>query len=212
VFCALIGVSQKKTESDTVRNKFMPTGIRLGTDVISVIRTLTVESFGGYEFSADVDFYRYFLTLEAGRWERDLKTETDTYANSGNYFRVGMDVNFLKGDPDKNMFFIGARYGKGTFSENLSIEKMDPVWGVITESYANDNSKASWLELTTGLRVKMWKHFWMGYTARYKFGLSTKETTNMIPHEVPGYGRTDKESTWGFNYQVLFRIPLRKIN
>jgi hypothetical protein len=145
-----------------------------------------------------------------GHWERIFSGDNDSYQNSGNYMRAGIDVNFLKTDMDKNMFFIGARYAWGTFSENLTVEIDDPVWGPSIETYTNNDVKAGWLELTTGLRVKMYKFFWMGYTARYKFGLTTNESSNLLPSDVPGYGRTNKDSTWGFNYQLLFRIPVRK--
>jgi len=52
---------------------------------------------------------------------------------------------------------------------------------------------------------------WMGYTARFKFGLKNKGNGEMLPHDVPGYGRTDKDAYWGFNYQIFFRIPFRKM-
>jgi hypothetical protein len=32
----------------------------------------------------------------------------------------------------------------------------------------------------------------------------------MEPYEIPGYGTTNKKSTWGFNYQMLISIPLPK--
>ena len=59
-------------------------------------------------------------------------------------------------------------------------------------------------------KVKMLKFFWMGFTARYKFGLSTDAPRGLIPYDIPGYGKTFKNSTWGFNYYVMFRIPIRK--
>lgn len=182
----------------------------MGTDIISLIRTPTDDSFSGYEVNADVDFYRYYLAVEAGRWERKFQTEEEDYSNSGNYARIGVDVNFLKKDPDKNMFFFGARYGWGTYSENFSVTTVDPVWGTNTINYTNTDIKAGWFELTTGLRVKMLKFFWMGYTARYKFGLNTNEPRGFVSYDVPGYGKTANPSTWGFNYQLLFRIPIRK--
>ncbi len=196
-------------DSLAARPSYLPTGIRIGTDIISLIRTQTDDSFSGYEFNADIDFYRYYLAVEAGRWEREFNAEEETYANSGNYVRIGVDINFLLKDPDKNMFFFGMRYGRGTYSEQLSIMN-DPVWGNVTTSYTNTDVKASWGELTTGLRVKMWKFFWMGYTARYKFALNTNEPSGFVSYDVPGYGKTEKETTWGFNYQILFRIPFRK--
>lgn len=205
-----VAFAQKEDTVKKEKKDFFPTGVRAGIDAISIIRTLTDETFSGYEVCADVDFYRYYFALEIGRWERELASDNDEYTNRGNYARLGIDVNFLKKDPDKNMFFFGARYGWGTFSERLLATTEDPVWGIETSTYTNTDVKASWAELTTGLRVKMWKVFWMGYTARYKFGLNTNEPEGFVPHDVPGYGKTDKPSTWGFNYQLLFRIPIRK--
>ena len=195
-------------EADTVKSRFMPTGVRVGLDAIAIIKSQVQDDFNGYELNADIDFYRYFLTVDVGRWERDFIGETDSYSNEGNYMRVGADINFLKKDVEKNMFFFGARYGFGKFSDRLSINLNDPIWGTRTETYSNDDVKAKWIELTTGLRVKMYKFFWMGYTARYKFGLSTKGDSGLLPSDVPGYGRTDKDSTWGFNYQLFFRLPI----
>lgn len=205
----MLPVCAQKAKKDTLSRDFRPTGIRFGTDLLGLIRTQIKDDFSGYEFNADIDFYRYYLAVEAGHWERYYSTESEEYSNNGNYFRVGVDVNFIKNDPDNNMFFFGARYGRGTFSEDLTIITVDDVWGTGTNSYSNSNLNAGWVEMVTGLRVKMWKFFWMGYTARYKFGLSTDTPQGFEVYDVPGFGRTFKNTTWGFNYQILFRIPLR---
>lgn len=199
-----------KVDSTKQKKDFLPTGIRVGTDVISLIRTATENDFSGYEFNAEVDFYRYYLAVEAGRWEKKLITDEENYRNSGNYMRIGIDVNFLLKDPDRNAFFFGLRYGTSTYSEDLTLITTDPVWNTNTVTYSNDNLHASWGELTTGLRVKMWKFFWMGYTARYKFALNTNEPGGLVSYDVPGYGRTGSSTTWGFNYLLLFRMPIRK--
>jgi hypothetical protein len=201
-------IAQKK-DSLRVRPSYIPTGIRVGTDVISLIRWQADDSFSGYEVNVDVDFYRYYLAAEVGHWERNFLTDEEYYNNGGNYFRVGIDVNFLKKDPDKNMLFFGMRYGSSTYSEYLTVMN-DPVWGTVDANYSNTNIHAGWGELTTGLRVKMLKFFWMGYTARFKFGLNTHEPGGFVSYDVPGYGKTGNETTWGFNYQLLFRIPIRK--
>lgn len=199
-----------KHVTDTVRNKFIPTGVRVGIDLISLGKTQYVKSFSGWEVNAEVDFYRYYLALEYGSWARTYFPDNGKYTNDGNYFRAGVDVNFLKKDPDKNTFFIGFRSGHATFSETFSIDINDPLWGLSQSNYANTNVRARWFELTTGLRVKIWKVIGMGYTARFKFGLKTKNDFAMLPSDVPGYGRTDKENTWGFNYILFVRIPVQK--
>lgn len=189
--------------------RYIPTALRIGGDVISPIRSFTDDKFMGYEVNADIDFYRYYLAVEAGHWERYLETDKEEYSNGGNYFRVGVDVNFLLKDPEKNMFFIGARYGHGKFSENMSITFDDPVWGAQTDTYSNKNVKANWTELTTGLKVRMFGIFWLGCTARYKFWLNNNAPRGFIPYDVPGYGKTYNENTWGFNYYIMFKIPVR---
>lgn len=196
-------------KSDTLAKKdFRPTGIRIGMDILSLIRNPIDDSFNGSEFSADVDFYRYYLVAEVGQWKRNFTTLDETYSNDGSYWRMGVDVNFLKKDEQKNMFFLGVRYASAAFNEQLDIS-LGNTWNTGSTSYSNTNTRATWAEATGGLRVKMGKFFWMGYTARYKFALNTKEQTNLVPHDVPGYGKTNKSSTWGFNYQLFFRIPFK---
>lgn len=210
------GAAQEKEQDDSVkiRPSYVPTGVRLGTDVISIIRSGTDRTFEGWEVNADVDFHRYYFAVDYGYWARSYssieETATRYYSNDGNYWRVGIDANFLKKDPDRNMFFFGLRYGHATFSERLVIAASDDLWGSLNATHSNSRVPAQWFELTTGLRVKMWKFIWMGYTARFKFGLSTGDTPDMLPHDVPGYGRADKDSYWGFNYQIFFRLPVRK--
>ena len=88
------------------------------------------------------------------------------YSNDGTYWRVGVDVNLLVKDPDRNMLFFGARYGKANFSQDLTVL----AWNEFTKDpvpleYHDGSVNAHWIELTGGLRVKIWKAMWMGYTA-----------------------------------------------
>lgn len=204
-------VAQEDTVS--LRERYMPTGIRFGTDAIALAKSIYVDSYTGWEVNADVDFYRYFLAIEYGSSGRHYVGDSVDYMNDGRYWRVGVDVNFLTKDPERNMFFLGLRYARSRFSETFRVIDVDPVWGMnnrFDNPYLNNDMPARWLELTTGLKVRMFNNFWMGYTARFKFGLSTGDAFEMEPHDIPGYGTTHKETTWGFNYQLMYRIPLRK--
>lgn len=194
---------------DTVRNRFLPTGVRFGTDVIALVKSNVQDNFTGWEVNADVDFDRYFLAIDYGSWGRTLSSDSANYQNDGKYWRAGIDVNFLLKDVERNMFFIGFRYGRASFSETMDQRTYDVVWGPFTQAYSNPDVRSRWLELTTGIKVKMYKFIWMGYTARFKFGLKNNGTGEMIPHDVPGYGSTARETSWGFNYQIMFRIPFR---
>ncbi len=196
--------------ADTVRYRFLPTGIRVGTDIIALAMSRFQDDFSGWEVNAEMDLSRYYLAFDYGKWARNLDGDSSAYSNDGRYWRAGVDVNFLLNDPDRNVFFIGYRYARGSFSDNFTYITRDPVWGVVNGSYHNAEVNSRWMELTTGLRVKIWSFIWMGYTARFKFGLKMDGFNDMRPHDVPGYGKTYKENYWGFNYYVLFRLPLRK--
>lgn len=196
--------AQKDTTKLSFKKYYVPTGVRVGTDVISLVRNSYDDSFTGWEANVDLDFYRYYLTLDYGNWGRSYERDGLDYSNNGNYFRAGIDVNFLTKDPARNMFFVGGRYGRATFDEEFYY--LEPDQPILER---NTNIPAHWYELTTGIRVKIWSFLWMGYTARFKFGLKYDDTAELEPHDVPGYGRTDKESYWGFNYQILVRIPVR---
>lgn len=213
-----VAFGQKDSTRAVLREQYFPTGVRFGTDVLALVRSQVRDNFSGWEVSADTDINRYLIQVDYGSWglnynqysETALR-DTLTYSNRGTYWRAGVDVNFLTRDPDRNMFFIGLRYGRSNFDERFYVEDQSIYWGSKTETYQNNNVGARWFELTTGLKVRMWKFIWMGYTARFKFGLKTGATPDLVPHDVPGYGLTNKETTYGFNYQLFFRIPVRPL-
>lgn len=192
-----------------VERSFRPTQLRIGTDVFAIVKTFADDGYKGWEMNADIDLYRYFLAVDVGSSAVNKNSKSDHYENSGTYFRVGGDFNFLKKDKDKNALFIGLRYARSKFSEDLSVVGTDAVWGDYQQVYTNQNATASWIEATGGLKVRIWKMFWLGYTARYKFGISASENPDMVPQDIPGFGSIEKKSTWGFNYQMFFTIPLK---
>ena len=202
--------SQEKEKKDSVVGTFIPTGIRLGTDAISIVKNFTKSDFKGWEVNADVDFRNYYLALKVGNWSRNVGLENGNYTNSGNYWRTGVDINLLKKDPVKNMFFLGFRYGHSKYDEQLKYTITTPEFGSIEKSLKNDNLTSHWLELTTGLKVKVLKFFWMGYTARIKFSPSLHKDVALQSYDIPGYGLTFKKPWWGFDYYLMFRFPFHK--
>jgi hypothetical protein len=165
-----------------------------------------------WEVNADVDFYRYYFTVDYGNWSRRDSLANGHYQNNGHYFRAGVDINFLLKDPDRNMFFIGMRYGRSGFNETLDYSYPDAHFGIISKTISESGLQGHWAELTTGIRVKIWTGFWMGYTARLKFAPGVSGGDGQLVHyDIPGYGLAEKTTYWGFNYQLFWRIPLRRM-
>ena len=202
-------VAERK--SDSLKVKFYPRTIRVGTDLISIIKTYTVNTFAGWEVNGDVDCGKIYLAADVGSWGRTYDLPNyGRYENQGTYWRAGGDINLLKKDPDKNMFFVGLRYGHSSFTESSTIVLTDPVFGYQQKQFNNNAVTAGWGELTAGLRVRIWKEFWMGYTARLKFAPSVKGDNEIKAYDIPGYGLNEKKFYWGFNYQIFWRIPFTK--
>lgn len=207
---SFVAFGQDRILGDSSKQRFIPTGIRIGTDLIAIGKSQYVDFYKGWELNVDADiFRRYYVTVDYGMSTSNFETDNGVYHNSGNYYRIGVDVNFLLKDPDRNMFFVGFRHGHSGYSDYSNYSYADDVFGTINVQTANANPSANWKELTTGIRVKVWKFLWMGATARMKFGLNEKNQVDLISYEVPGYGRTIKNNWWGINYQIFVRFPVR---
>jgi len=196
--------------ADSLRKIRKPTGLRIGTDLIALGKTIFDNPLTGWELNADMDFGRYYLAVDYGSWSRKDSLRNGYYDSDGRYWRLGVDINFLTSDPDKNMVFIGFRYGHSSFDEYLTYDTPVDDFGNIQTDIANSNAKAGWVEMTTGLRVKIWKPIWMGYTGRMKLFPVVKGSDEIKTYEIPGYGKTSKAVYWGFNYQIFYMIPLKK--
>lgn len=209
VIVAAEAQKKEKDPADSARGIHPPTGIRIGTDLIALGKTVAGTSLTGWEINADVDVGRYYLAADFGGWSRKETLTNGAYENQGRYWRAGIDVNFLLKDPDRNMFFIGFRYGRSSFSERVEFVGQTTDYGVYQKAASNPNATAGWAELTTGLRVKIIGGLWMGYTGRMKFLPGVRGDDGFASYDIPGYGLAAKDLYWGFNYQVFWRFPIR---
>ncbi|MBL7851725.1 MAG: hypothetical protein JNN04_12550 [Cyclobacteriaceae bacterium] len=195
---------------DSLREKIYFRSIRFGTDVLALALSSSPR-FRAWEVNADADFGPFYLVGDYGRWGKDeTMVNGGDYHNEGTYWRAGVDVSILKKDPDRNMLFFGLRYARSSFSERLNLTVEDPYFGTQQYALSNPNASAAWGEIVAGLRVKVWKEFWMGFTSRLKLGLSVRGNGELSTYDVPGYGVIGGGSTWGFNYQVFWRIPFER--
>jgi Domain of unknown function (DUF6048) len=207
---ALVASGQPVVKQDSTVGSFKPSGFRVGADVISVVKSYATDDFKGWELNADVDFRNYFLVAEVGHWQRNVVLGNGNYTNNGNYWRAGVDINLLKKDLVKNMFFFGFRVGHSSYDEQLSYTINSSGFGSVDKVLENVGQKSNWLELTTGLKVKIFRSFWLGYTGRIKLLPGINEDQQLQTYDIPGYGLTFKKPWWGMNYYMMFRIPFQK--
>jgi hypothetical protein len=110
--------AQDRIEGDSSKLRFLPTGIRIGTDLLSIGKGMYTNYWKGWEINVDADIYRrFYATVDYGSWTTNYTLDNGIYGSDGRYFRVGVDVNFLLKDPDRNMFCVGVRRGHTGYTD-----------------------------------------------------------------------------------------------
>jgi hypothetical protein len=69
---------------------------------------------------------------------------------------------------------------------------------------------AGWIEIVTGLRVRIWRGIVGGYTFRVKTMLNVKGENRLLANELPGFGAVRGALKISFNYHLYYQIPLKK--
>lgn len=199
-----------------------PRSVRIGYDVINGVQSAVNPLKSGYEFTSDIDFARFLFTFDAGTYGNGV-LNTDSlnnfeYSINGQYYRFGIAGNMLSRDKEGNIFAFILKRGYADFTDSLRVRNFDTNWLVDKEQpedvwFSNQNMHVQWYELNISLKTKIWKSFWMGYEAGLKFRIRY-QTDRLRPFFIPGYGKSENisatNSTWGFNYHLIYYIPFKR--
>lgn len=190
--------------------KYIPTGVRLGVEILGPALYAFDNRNLSYEFTAEVDVDRYYVVLEGGYQQFNEVNDNVDYSMTGNFFRIGPEANFLSTDNLLNSFSFGLRYAWGNFNEVVSGSVVEPNWGAVPVDFDIQN-KSSWVEMTTGVKVRLFKNVFTGYIFRFRFlRQATIPDVPFSPYYVPGFGLADKPNSWGFRYYLMYRIQWSK--
>jgi uncharacterized protein DUF6048 len=191
--------------------QYKPTGIRLGFDILGPALNIAGNQLVTYEGTIDVDISAYNLMIEFGHQEfAEINNNVD-YQMKGNFARIGPEVNFLKTDRQLNSVTFGLRYAWSSFTEKVTGAVVEDNWGAVPVDFNIETNKSYWLEMTTGIKVRLYKGLFTGYILRFRFLRSgTVPDVPFTPYYVPGYGLADRPNTWGFRYYLMYRFQWSK--
>jgi len=195
----------------TVHNKWAPTGVRVGLDIAGPIYNMLEPTISNYEGMADIDLGKFFAVVEMGKGTYKSSETPTSYTSDGFFYRIGADVNMTPKDSKLNVLFFGLRYATSSFNETLKGELVNAGWGVKPISTEQDKSRANWVEMNIGMRVRILESFFMGYVLRFK--LLKHNTYNNAEFEtyfIPGYGVASNTANWGISYYVQYRIAWKR--
>ena len=204
-----------------MRKDFSPSVLRVGVSLNDLIRTLSNGQETRYSAQADLALDRYMLVVDYGQSEIALDDPTQSngspysFSSQGWFFRAGVDVNLLKDRvrdnylADENVILFGLRFARAQIDETISFETEDSVWGTGRIDQTNSGLGIVWAEMTAGMKVSIFRNVYLGYNLRFKFFRNLGETA-LVPYQIPGYGRGNRETIFGFDYYLFYRIPFRR--
>ncbi len=217
VLCLLATISfgqkepEKKLKPKRTDNYIRMRGIRVGTDLTRPFLDLwTKGNRYGYEFTADMELWpNLFPTFETGYDVMKIKTEFVDYTGQGTYSRVGIDYNFLVAESakDKDILFIGLRYGFTIANQHVNQYLIDDYWGQTTGNFPKENYFGHWGEILLGIKGEILRNIYMGWTVRGKVKFNLADLGMPPVYFIPGYGKADKKFAMDFTYSVYYNIP-----
>ena len=176
-------------------------GVNIRIDLLNPILEPARSGWHTYDIEAAVNVRlknRFFPTLEFGHAARFLQQKdaaTPQYDGSGQFMRIGLDLNPLKKHPEhRSAFLIGVRAGTGW--QHLHTPELLAV------APRGEWIADAWGEVLAGVQVNIVKGFNMGWAIRMKFLFTAKSHGELTtPYYIPGFGYRN-EMNWGFNYYI----------
>ena len=194
-------------------------GLRVGVDLFKLSRGFYDKNYKGIELTGDFRWSKkYYLAAEIGNENKTTLDDRLTSNSKGTYLKVGFDYNMYENWLDmENIISVGLRYGLSSFSQELNSYKIynsHPYWGelpAVTTSEQFNGLSASWIEVVTGLKAKMFNNVFVGFSVQLKTLVTNKKPNGFDNLYIPGYHRTYNGNFGiGVNYSVSYLIPLYK--
>ena len=208
---ALAGQAQSVVDTTHQKVKepidWKPSLVRLGYDMGGLGLSAVGSGHVRLEGMAEIDISNWFAVVEGG-YQSTQRGLNYTYQSSGTFWRIGADKNLTPKLPGGHVVSFGFRYARSSFQETFE-------YGGFNTS--NPSLTAGWLEMTSGIRMKLWRQLYMGYQIRLRgFKRTSDDLGPLQTYDIPGFGRNKKSGLTvrnggvGFNYYVYWTIPYRQ--
>ena len=214
LLCTPVMAQSSKTEVKEKEEKVpFYQGITIGVDVFGLGSKIFGSDITSTEIGIEVNLMNRFIpVVEIGYGSTNtIDEETDIhYKTSAPFFRVGMNYNFFFKKPYLPGFLYGGiRYGFSSFSYDVDAPTMtSPTFPYpeVPFVYEGIKTNVGWAELLAGIRVNVYKNFYMGWSVRYRKRLSIKKDEHSEPWYIPGFGKNGSTNL-GVTYSLIYKLP-----
>lgn len=212
VFSSLTGIVPAQ---DTIQ---FPLKFRLGFELAGTAKYFYEKDRVNLEGYFSIDLNEKFSAIFiAGRSDYSYPRYRDTsflmydYRTKGFYFKTGFDINLLKPDKSKGKYAVGIgfRYGICHFNYEIPTITRENYWGRSVSSVPLTDEWAHYIEVTPGVRAEVVKNLSMGWTVSLRKMIDAGTGRHLKPVYLPGYGNGSKSFSPGFNYFIIWSIPLK---
>lgn len=200
-------------------------GTYIGMDLYGIGSKLLGGDLLSSEINVAVNLKNRFLpTADIGFGTTDSWNDTGIhYKSSAPFFRIGVDYNTMAKKKEKNSFlYVGLRYGFSHMKYDISSlaikdpafggemgnpSQEDDIWGgSVPYDHPGQKATMQWLEFVAGVRVQIYKSFYMGWAVRMKYKLSASVSEYGNPWMVPGFGKYNSNNM-GVTYSLIYKLP-----
>ena len=212
----------KEEVVDTINKKEKkPYTIRFGMDLSKPLMAQLNKDYFGLELVGDIRlFSEFYGAIELGNERKTLQSERINFKTSGTYLKLGFDYNMYKNWKGmNNAIYLGLRIGNSFHKQKVNEYEpyqINHYWA--TEIIKNgaeireqESLSARWVEVVTGIKVKMINNIYMGFSLRLNRLMSDTRPENFDNLYIPGFNKKTDENIWGagFNYTLTYAIPVR---
>lgn len=185
-------------------------GVSLGINFFDAIMMIAGQRRASFDLSGECSIHNWFFpAVEIGVGYADARPDDERFIYKSSpsiYAKVGMNYNFLyKSNPDYQVF-LGLRAGFSSYGYDIS--GIQPG----SQYYKGDEGPTAmsglhatnfYGQLVAGLKVKIYRNFFMGWTFRYAFDIHQKYSDPDYPAWfIPGKGTGPITATFsaGFTF------------
>ena len=200
-------------------------GTYIGVDLYGIGSKLLGGDLLSSEINVAVNLKNMFLpTVDVGFGTTDSWSDTGIhYKSSAPFFRIGVDYNTMAKKKEKNSFlYVGLRYGFSHMKYDISSlaiqdpafggemgnpSQEDGIWGgSVPYDHPGQKATMQWFEFVAGVRVQIYKSFYMGWAVRMKYKLSASVSEYGNPWMVPAFGKYNSNNM-GVTYSLIYKLP-----
>jgi hypothetical protein len=195
--------------------------LSIGLDLFKPIKSSSDGDNLNYEIISDLQLTEnLYLAGEYGLVDKLIEDENINFNSSGSFLRIGFNYNMFNNWVGMdNSIYLGLRYATSNFSNKIldyTVRNQDSYFSNLVDSEYQtieySDLSGNWIEIVAGLKVETFNNVYLGFSLRLNKLLSNSKPDNFDTLFIPGFNKVTDDNTFGsgFNYTLIYSMPLRK--